>query len=213
VERTRFQAERIAREALSAGLPVTILRPSLIVGDSLTGEIDRLEGPYLLVMLMLHAPSDLLIPMPGPGDVKLNLVPIDFVVDAGLHIASLPSSIGETYHLVDPAPLTTHRIFELIAERTGHKPPRGFVPAGWAATLMRTPGLERFANIPRTFLEHLLTDVVYDDRHTREALGGSGISCPSLVDYVDRMVHYVEDREATRRHERVEAQVESDPLE
>ena len=66
VEQTRFHAERIAREALDDGLPVTILRPSLVVGDSLTGEIDRLEGPYLLVSLMLNAPIDLLIPMPGP---------------------------------------------------------------------------------------------------------------------------------------------------
>ncbi len=213
VEKTRFQAERIAREALGGGLPVTILRPSLIVGDSLTGEIDRLEGPYLLVTLMLHAPTDLRIPMPGPGDVKLNLVPIDFVVDAGLHISAMPGSIGETYHLVDPKPLSTRRIFELIAARTGRQPPRGFVPAGWATTLMRTPGLERFANIPRAFLEHLLTDVVYDDRQTRRALEGTGIACPSFEAYVDRLVHYVEDREASRRHERVEAFVESDPLE
>lgn len=213
VEKTRFQAERIAREAIEGGLSVTILRPSLIVGDSLTGEIDRLEGPYLLVTLMLHAPSDLRIPMPGPGDVKLNLVPIDFVVDAGLHIAGQADSIGETYHLVDPKPHTTRRIFELIAARTGRQPPRGFVPAGWATTLMRTPGLERFANIPRAFLEHLLTDVVYDDRQTRRALEGTGIACPPFDAYVDRLVHYVEDREANRRHERVEHFVESDPLE
>jgi nucleoside-diphosphate-sugar epimerase len=213
VEKTRFQAERIAREALDEGVPVTILRPSLIVGDSLTGEIDRLEGPYLLVTLMLNAPIDLRIPMPGPGDVKLNLVPIDFVVDAGLHIAALPEAIGETYHLVDPQPLTTRRIFELVAARTGRQPPRGFVPAGWATTLMRTPGLERFANIPRAFLEHLLTDVVYDDRHTRRALEGTGIACPPFESYADRLVQYVEDREAARRHQQVETLVDSDPLE
>jgi hypothetical protein len=78
---------------------------------------------------------------------------------------------------------------------------------------MRTPGLERFANIPRTFLEHLLTDVVYDDRQARRALEGAGITCPSFETYVDRLVHYVEDREASRRHEQVEAFVDSDPLE
>ncbi len=213
VEKTRFQAERIAREASVGGLPVTILRPSLIVGDSLTGEIDRMDGAYLLVLLMLNAPADLRIPMPGPGDVKLNLVPVDFVVDAGLHIAGAPDSTGRTFHLVDPKPLTTRRIFELIAARTGRQPPRGFVPAGWATTLMKTPGLERFANIPRAFLEHLLTDVVYDDRRTRQALEGTGIACPSFESYVDRLVHYVEDREAARRHEQVESLVESDPLE
>ena len=213
VEHTRFHGERIAREAIDEGLPVTILRPSLIVGDSLSGEIDRLEGPYLLVLLMLTAPPDLALPMPGPGDIKLNLVPIDFVVDAGLHIASLPEAIGETYHLVDPDPPTTRRIFELIAERTGQQPPRGYVPTAWATTLMRSPGLERFANLPRAVIERLLTDVVYDNRNAQDALEGTGIACPAFESYVERMVQYVEDHQAARRHEAVEALVESEPLE
>src|SRR5687767_3787287 len=58
IEETRFRAERLVRKA-SSRMPVTILRPSIVVGDSVTGEIDRFEGPYLLVLLMLSSPVDL----------------------------------------------------------------------------------------------------------------------------------------------------------
>lgn len=213
VEKTRFHGERIVREAMELGLPATILRPSIIVGDSITGEIDRFEGPYLLILLMLTAPPDLTIPMPGPGNVRLNLVPVDFVVDAGTLIADREDSVGETYHLVDPLPLTALRLFETIADRTGHPVPRRFVPAAWATTLMRTPGLERFANIPRAFLEHLLTDVVYDDRNTRAALEGTGLECPQLEDYVDSMIKVVRESQQARRESTDEAEIESEPLE
>src|SRR6478735_2814321 len=85
IEETRFRAEQMVRQAMER-VPTTILRPSTIVGDSETGEIDRMEGPYLLILLMLSSPVDLRVPLPGRGDVPLHLVPIDYVVDAGYAI-------------------------------------------------------------------------------------------------------------------------------
>src|SRR5690606_27666042 len=105
IEETRYRAERLVRQA-AGHIPTTILRPSIIVGDSVTGEIDRFEGPYLLVLLMLGSPPDLRLPIPGRGDIPLNLVPIDYVVDAGCEIAADPDSVGKTFHLIDPDPLT-----------------------------------------------------------------------------------------------------------
>ena len=106
VEETRHAGEELVRRAMKRGLPVTVLRPSILVGDSKTGEIDRLEGPYLLILLMLSTPIDLRVPLPGRGDVPLNLVPIDYVVDAGCAIAADARSVGRTFHLVDPRPAT-----------------------------------------------------------------------------------------------------------
>jgi nucleoside-diphosphate-sugar epimerase len=79
IEETRFRAEGIVRGAMGR-VPTTILRPSIVVGDATTGEIDRFDGPYLLVLLMLNAPMDLRIPLPGRGDIPLNVVPVDYVV-------------------------------------------------------------------------------------------------------------------------------------
>ncbi len=198
VEETRRRAERIVREARDH-VPVTILRPSIVVGDSQTGEIDRLEGPYLLVRLLLNAPPDLRIPMPGRGNTLLNMVPIDFVVDAGFALAAHPRSAGRTFHIVDPDPLPARRVFDLIAEKAQRPAPRGYVPTGMATALMRTPGLERLANIPRTLLEQLSADVVWDDRQARPILREAGVQCPPFEDYVGKMVAFVREQQERRR--------------
>lgn len=203
VEETRFRAEKIVRRAADH-LPTTILRPSIIVGDSKTGEIDRFDGPYLLVLLMLNAPVDLRIPLPGHGEVPLNLVPVDYVVDAGVRIVSDPRSVGQTFHIVDPSPLSARRVFELFAQAAGRPVPRGSVPAQVAAAILRAPGLERFAHVPRAFLEQLATEVVWDDRNTRELLAGTGIECPRFESYVGTLVQYVRDQQAARRAQQAE---------
>jgi thioester reductase-like protein len=198
IEKTRFEAEMLVRRA-SNEIPTTILRPSIIVGDSVTGEIDRLEGPYLLVLLMLNAPMDLRMPLPGRGDVPLNLVPIDYTVEAGCAIARDRRSLGKTFHLVDPEPVTARRVFELIARAAGRPMPRGFLPANLATALLRTPGLERFAHVPRAFLEQLATEVVYDDRNAREILSELDIKCPRFESYVEIMVEFVRQQQSARR--------------
>ena len=197
VEETLFRAEVVMREAMDH-LPITILRPSIVVGDSVTGEIDRLEGPYLLILLMLSAPADLRVPLPGRGDTALNLVPIDYVVDAGLSIANDPRSIGRTFHLIDSNPPTARRVFELIAEEVGRPGPVGSLPTQVATALLRTPGLDRFSHIPRAFLEQLATDVEYDERNTRELLSGSGIRCPPAASYLKVMVDHVRTEQRKR---------------
>lgn len=198
IEKTRFRAEQLVRRVADA-IPTTILRPSITVGDSITGEIDRLEGPYLLVLLMLNAPADLRMPLPGRGEIPLNLVPIDYVVDAGYAITKDRRSLGKTFHLVDPDPVTARRVFELIAEAAGRPVPRGFLPTNLATALLKTPGLERFANVPRAFLEQLATEVVYDDRNAREILDEHDIVCPPFESYVGTMVEYVRTQQTQRR--------------
>jgi nucleoside-diphosphate-sugar epimerase len=215
VEETRSRAEQMVREAMDH-VPTTILRPSIIVGDSVTGEMDRLEGPYLLILLMLNSPIDLRVPLPGRGDTPLNLVPIDYVVDAGHAIASDPRSIGRTFHIVDEHPMTARRVFELIAEAGGRPGPVGGLPNQVATALLRTPGLERFSHIPRAFLEQLATDVVYDARNASELLAEAGITCPRATNYLPNLVAYVRRQQHMRGDKRRPGRgvddLEEDPL-
>lgn len=199
VEETRFRGETLVRRAIARGLPVTILRPSILVGDSKTGEIDRLEGPYLLILLMLSTPVDLRVPLPGRSEVPLNLVPIDYVLDAGCAISNDPRSIGRTFHLVDPRPATARAVFERIAKALGRPSPRGSLPTQLATAVLRTPGLEKLAHVPRAFLEQLAVEVAYDDRNTRELLAGTSIRCPAFEQYVDVMVDYVRAQQVEKR--------------
>jgi nucleoside-diphosphate-sugar epimerase len=196
-------------------VPIAVVRPSTIVGDSRTGEIDRFDGPYLLVLLVVTSPPDLALPLPGLGDEPLNLVPIDWVARASVALGRNPRSRGRTFHLVDPRPLTARRVFELVARAGGRRGPRGSIPANLARAVLRAPGIDRIAKSPRAFLETLTTQVSYDSRNADELLAslpGDTGACPPLETYVDKLVEYVQHR-MRQRHapKKVEAEIE-DPL-
>ncbi len=187
VEASLYKAEQVLRES-EDDLPIVILRPALMVGDSMTGETEDLGGLYLLIRLLLSAPEDYRIPTPSRTGVRISTVPVDYVVKAAIKIADDERSVGRTFHIVDPKPVTVHHALRLFAEATGRPAPREHDPLNLATALMRAPGMQRFTNTTRAFLDQLKTDVIYDDRNTRELLAGTGITCPDLGSYVDVMV-------------------------
>ncbi len=198
VEETLARAERLARGALP-GLPLIVIRPTWVVGDSATGEIERFDGPYLLVLLLVTSPQDLPVPLPARGDALLHLVPIDYVVRAAHFIGRHPKAIGRTFHLADPRPLTVRRVFELVAASGGKRLPGGFIPTRVTKALLSAPGLGLLAKSPRAFVEMLATPVRYDTRNSDEILRESSIRCPPFESYVDTLVAHVRDRVQERR--------------
>ncbi|MBI5537397.1 MAG: SDR family oxidoreductase [Deltaproteobacteria bacterium] len=210
IEETLAHAERIARRAMSKDLPIAVVRPSIVVGHSQTGEVDRFEGPYTLVLLILNSPTELALPMPARGNMALNVVPIDYVVAAAHQIGRDTRAPGRTFHLVDPTPLPARRVFELLAQAAGRRSPRGHIPSYIARAVLRAPGIERFLKSPRAFLEYLTTPVRYDARNAEEILAGTGISCPPFESYVDRLVAWVRDHTRQRRSIRPPRPVEDD---
>ena len=211
VEETKARAEKMMRSAMTK-IPIAVVRPSMVVGDSKTGEVDRFDGPYLLIMVMVTSPPEFALPLPGRGDSPLHLVPIDYVVRAAHAIGRDPRSAGRTFHLVDSSPLTARRIFELVARAGGRRVPRGFIPANLTKALLRTPGLDRFAKSPRAFLDALGTPVSYSSANTDEILSGTGIVCPPFESYVERLVEYVQLRLREKKEKRVADRELDDPL-
>jgi len=187
IEESLYRVERMLRESADE-LPIVVLRPALMVGDSVTGEAEELNGLHLLIRFLLSAPEDYRIPMPSRTGVRIGAVPVDYAVRAGLRIADDERSIGGTFHIVDPKPVTVQHVLKLLAEATGRPAPREHDPLNLATALMRAPGLQRFRTTTRAFLDQLKTDVIYDDRNTREVLAGTGIVCPDLESYLDLMV-------------------------
>lgn len=210
-EETKFRAERMVRDAMRR-LPVTILRPGIIVGDSKTGEIDKFDGPYYLLVLIVSSPIDVHLPLPGRGSAPLNLVPIDFVVDAAVALARDPRAVGGTFHLTDPAPFSARTVYELVAQRADKKAPRGVFPTGLARALLKAPGLERLARAPLAFLEAFNHLALYNCRHTLNLLSGAPhqVRCPPFDSYVDPLVRYVRDVQARKKQARDEEA--ADPL-
>lgn len=198
VEETLAHGERIVRSRMGK-LPITVVRPTIIVGDSETGEVDRFDGPYFLILLILTSPPELPVPLPGRGDAPLNLVPIDYVVRAAKVIGRDARAPGRTFHLGDPAPLTARRVFDLVATAGGRRIPRGFLPANLTKALLRTPGLERLSKSPRAFLDALGTPVTYSFANTTELLAQTDVRCPPFESYVDGLVDYVQQRLREKR--------------
>lgn len=212
VEETQGRAEKLARAAM-ARVPIAVMRPSTIVGDSRTGEIERFDGAYLLFLLVVTSPPEIALPLPGRGDDPLNLVPIDWVARAAVAIGRDRRARGRTFHLVDPQPLTARRVFELVARAGGRPAPRGSIPANLARALLRAPGLDRIAKSPRAFVETLTTRVTYDARNTDELLPSLGVEpCPPLETYVDKLVEYLQDQTRLRRVTKKSAAESEGPL-
>jgi nucleoside-diphosphate-sugar epimerase len=209
-EESKFHAEKAVVRAMDA-LPITVVRPSTVVGDSRTGEIDRFEGPYALGILLVASPLVVPLPLPGNGIAPLNVVPVDFVVRATVRLASDPRAKGQTFHLVDPNPMSVARVYELIAERAHRRLPKLTFPARAAEAVLRLPLLERVTRPQRAALGYINQLAWFTSSATLELLEGTGIRCPRLSTYLDTLIAYVREDYARRQAAEAEMLVE-DPL-
>ncbi len=208
-EHSKYAAEKIVR-SMSRRVPSTIFRPGIIVGDSRTGEIDRFDGPYHLMVLIVESPLELQLPLPGKGNAALHLTPIDYVIDAAYLLSRSPTTVSKTFHLTDPCPLSARSVYQLVAEHAHRRPPRAGLPAGIARALLRLPGLDRLSGSAQTVLEGFTENVFYNCRNTLDALRQTDVWCPPFESYVDNLVRYVKDVRAARRR-RQDEEV-ADPL-
>ncbi|HYV44394.1 MAG TPA: SDR family oxidoreductase [Myxococcaceae bacterium] len=207
-EETKLHAEKLVRRAAEK-LPVCIFRPSSVVGDSTTGEIDRFEGPYYLGILLVTSPLAMPLPLPGNGVAPLNVVPVDFVVQAVWKLSHDPRAAGRTFHLVDPNPMSARRVYEIIAEKNNKRLPRIRLSARAADAVLRLPFLEKLARPQRAAISYVNHLAIFNCHNTLELLDGTGIRCPPLSTYLDKLVAYVRDYYRRQREQRAEVE---DPL-
>lgn len=205
---TKHESEKIVRTECK--LPWTVYRPSMVVGDSHTGEMDKIDGPYYFFKLIQRMRQILPPWMPSIGleGGRINIVPVDYVVSALDHIShtALEGS-GQCFHLVDPEGLRVGDVLAIFS-KAAHAPKMnvfvnaallGFIPRGVKKSLMALAPVRRVRNAVMKDLglpEEILTFVNYptrfDDRDTQKALKGSGIACPPLKDYAWRLWDYWE---------------------
>ena len=208
VEETFARGEKMMRAAMSQ-LPVCVVRPTVVVGDSQSGEVDRTSGPHFLITLIVTSPPEIPLPLPGRPESLLHVVPVDYYVRAACALGRDARAPGRTFHVGDPAPLTAKRVFELVASAGGRPTPRNFIPANLTKALLRAPGLDRLAKSPRAFLDVLATPVTYSFANTSELLSDTDVRCPPFESYVERLVEYVQHRIREKRARDAEV---DDPL-
>ena len=204
---TKHESEKIVRQ--DCKVPWTVYRPAMVVGDSTTGEMDKIDGPYYFFKLIQRL-RQLLPPwMPTVGleGGRVNIVPVDFVVNALNVISHQKDITKKCYHLVDPVGYRVGDVLDIFS-RAAHAPRMnlfvnaallGFIPKSVKKSLMALAPVRRVRNAVMKDLglpEDMLTFVNYptrfDCRETMAALKGSGVTCPNLKDYAWRLWDYWE---------------------
>ena len=199
---TKFDAEALVRQS---GLPCSIYRAGVVVGDSKTGEMDKVDGPYYVfraLRLIRRIPGASRLPMiiPRDDDDLFHLVPVDYVVDAMAYLADLPKLDPlACWHLCDPNPASFRQFYSAALDAYDLQGPRIGRPVQRLFRLLCKPGPFAFVkqvgdmlDMPAEMLRHMLLDVRYDTQATEEALAESEIHCPPLLPLVPLLVDYFE---------------------
>lgn len=205
--KTKHDSEGLVRNHCK--IPYRIYRPSIVVGHSKTGEIDKIDGPYYFFSLIKKMRQMLpsWVPTIGIEGSRVNLVPVDFVVNAMDYIAHKPGLDGGCFQLVDPEPLRVGEMLNTFA-RAAHAPEMtmridsrmfAVVPPMVRSAIANLPPVKRFTNqvlkdlgIPREALKHANNPTRYDNREAERALRGSKIKIPALDTYAWRLWDYWE---------------------
>ena len=204
---SKFQAEKIVRE--ECRLPWRIYRPGIVVGNSKTGEMDKVDGPYYFFKLIQKLRKILppWLPVIGVEGGRINLVPVDFVVSALDHLAHVDGQDGHCFHLTDSDP---HRVGDILAlfARAAHAPdmgirinaallgliPRGILDGVLALTPARRlrEAIMKDLGLPDGILQFLNYPTRFDNRDAQRLLDQAGIRVPRIEDYAWRLWDYWE---------------------
>ncbi len=179
-EETKYLAEVDVQRRMRGGLPATIYRPSVVVGDSRTGATQKFDGPYFVMQWLLRQPRFAMLPVVGrPREHRFNVVPRDFMIDAIDYLSARPDGVGKVYQIADPDPLTVDETIDVIAAATGRKVLRVPLPLAVAkGALDYVPGVYRLMKIPSAAVAYFVHPPTYDTRNPTAGLAGSGISAP-----------------------------------
>jgi hypothetical protein len=128
----------------------------------------------------------------GNADVRLNVVPIDFVVEALAALAHDERAVGATIQIADPAPLTTRELFDVIARRLAGRASLVTVPAPLVRASLNIPISEQATGLPRVGVPYFFLKQTYDTARMRELLEPHGLRCPRFTDYAGALLEFVE---------------------
>lgn len=202
-EQSKFEAERLVRSHAD-DLPVTIFRPSIVVGDRRTGwtrSFNVLYGPMRAFERGTYAA------VPARSDAPVDVVSVDYVADAILALWRRRPGDGRTYHLTagDDA-ATVGELIDMTAERFGRRAPVSLPPALYRRVVhpfaVRTAKASRKRMLRRSevYFPYFDVRVRFSDRRTREALRAARVRPRLLESYFDRLVDFAQHTDWGKRH-------------
>jgi thioester reductase-like protein/NADP-dependent 3-hydroxy acid dehydrogenase YdfG len=194
---TKFEAEMLVRS--TPGLRYRIYRPAVVVGDSRTGEMDKIDGPYYFFgVLSKLAVLPRFTPLMLPDTGRTNIVPVDYVADALAALMHVENRDGQAFHLTAPKTVGLRGIYRGIADAAGLPPLRGSLPRSAAAPVLKVRGRARVLRnmaatqlgIPAEIFDVVDLKPTFTADETRKALQGTGIEVPEFASYAPKLWRY-----------------------
>ncbi|ORB14282.1 short chain dehydrogenase [Mycobacterium noviomagense] len=194
---TKFEAELLVRS--TADLRYRVYRPAVVVGDSRTGEMDKVDGPYYFFPVLAKlAALPRFTPIMLPDTGRTNIVPVDYVVDALVALMHAEGRDGQTFHLTAPKTIGLRGIYRSVAEAAGLPPLRGSLPRSVATSVLKVRGRAKAVRnmaaaqlgIPGEVLDVVDLRPTFISDETRKALHGSGVELPEFACYAPRLWRY-----------------------
>ncbi|KZE66043.1 hypothetical protein AWM68_06610 [Fictibacillus phosphorivorans] len=187
-EQTKHEAESIVRASINR-IPTTIIRPGIIVGDSITGETIKFDGPYFM-MQFINRLARLPIPNIGKSTSKIHLVPVDFIIKASVFLMHDAKGESKTYHLLSPDSPSIQEAYSLLCQELTGKKPSWTLSNRFAERLLSFSILSKWLGVPYETLSYFSHDAQYDTTQLMSDLQGTEIKCPPFEEYVGPIVQY-----------------------
>jgi thioester reductase-like protein len=193
-EQTKWESEQLVREH-QGDLPITIFRPSIVVGDSKTGYTSNFRVLYWPLKTLA---SGLAIVAPLDPNGIVDLVPVDYVVDAFRQLSSTEASLGRCYHLAagPDGERTCGELLDAAVELFGVRRPLlisprisySIVRPMLYATIWgkRRPLLRQ----AEQYFPYFAYRASFDTSIATADLAGSGVTPPAVADYFETIVRY-----------------------
>lgn len=188
-EETKFKAEVLVEE-LKREVPITIIRPGIVKGHSKTGETIKFDGPYFIMNFLDRLKFLPIIPTMGKGDAVVNLVPIDYIIEATTYLAFLEQGAGKTYHLTDPKPYPVSELYRMLMAELIKKQPKGSLPLSAAKLGLSLKPVRKYLGVEKEALDYFTWMGRFDCTQAQEDLKGSGIQCPDFRDGISPMISF-----------------------
>lgn len=194
-DETKYHAEVLVKNAMKAGMSTTIYRPAIVTGDSKTGETQKYDGPYFMLKWLMRFPTIGIFPTIGKGSENtMNIVPRDFMIDAITALSGMEKSLGKTYNLADPKPLTIGEIGEAMGKSLDRIIIKAPLPVNGKQAVWlfkKLPFIPEFMGLPTMSVTYFDHPTNYDTTESTRDLASVGITCPHYGDYLDNIVRFL----------------------
>ena len=191
-EQSKYEAEQLI-DGYRDDLPITVLRPSIIVGDSRSGWTASFNVLYWPLRALARGAYPVL---PARVGAPVDVVSVDYVADAIFALTHAPAAEGHTYHLTASAQASTiGELLDLACSGLGCRKPLVMPPPLYRHVVHRLllavhPRARPFLRATESYLPYFSMDVGYDNARARAALEPAQIKPAALADYFDRLIDY-----------------------